>query len=221
MEAEFWHERWRRNEIAFHQGRANARLTAWFDRLGTAPGATILVPLCGKSHDMRWLLECDRRVLGVELSPVAVEAFFTEYGIAFECQSEGAFRRYRGGRAEILCGDFFDLTPRELQGVDAVYDRAAIVALPEAMRARYVRHLLATLPPSVPILLVALEFPDGEMEGPPFSVTEEEVRGHFGDACAVECLASHEILEQEPGLRRRGLSRLGEHAFLIGPRAAR
>jgi len=179
------------------------------------------VPLCGKSHDLRWLIERDRRVLGVELSAVAVEAFFTEHEIAFERRSEGAFTRYTGGRAELLCGDFFDLSRRELQGVDAVYDRAAIVALPEAMRARYARHLMETLPPIVPILMVTLEYPAGEMQGPPFSVGELEVRRHFGDACTVERLASHEIIEQEPGLRRRGLSRLGEHAFLLGPREVR
>lgn len=219
MEHEFWHQRWGTNAIPFHEGRVNEALERQFERLALAPGATIFVPLCGKAVDMRWLRDRGHPVLGVELSRIAVGDFFNENAISYEEEEAGPFARFRGDGVTLLCGDFFDLTRDHLVGVGAVYDRAALVALPANMRARYVAHLLSTVPRAAPMLTITFEYHEREMNGPPFSVGESEVRARFGGERPIELLESREIVDEAPGLRERGLSELREHAFLVASRA--
>ena len=73
MEASYWHERWGENRIAFHEKQANALLVEHFKRLELDAGARVFVPLCGKTLDIGWLLGRDLRVVGVELSELAVQ----------------------------------------------------------------------------------------------------------------------------------------------------
>lgn len=215
MEPEFWHRRWAENVIHFHRGEVNPHLVAHLPRLGLAPGARVLLPLCGKSVDMRWLAAEGFAVLGVELSPIAAAAFFSEAGLDYEVAPSGPFERYRGGRIDILCGDFFDLEPAHCRDVAAVFDRAALVALPEAMRARYAHGLLGLVPEGAPILLVTLEYRQAEMAGPPFSVDADEVHAHFAEARRIEPLSAVEALDDAPHLREKGLSSLTERVWLL------
>ena len=134
MDEDFWQQRWARNEIGFHLNEVNPYLQQFWPALNVAPGAQVLVPLCGKSLDMLWLAEQGYRVLGVELAQAAVEAFFSEQGLVADIDQVGAFRRYRSGAIEVLCGDFFSLTAADLLECRALYDRAALIALPAPMR---------------------------------------------------------------------------------------
>ena len=110
MHEDFWQARWARNEIGFHLREVNPYLQRHWPELGLVPGAQVLVPLCGKSLDMAWLAEQGYRVLGVELAESAVIAFFAEQELTPQRSiSYGAFRRYRAGAVELLCGDFFAL----------------------------------------------------------------------------------------------------------------
>lgn len=215
MDAEFWHARWRDNAIAFHKAEVNHYLEKYFDRLGLTAGAEVLVPLCGKSIDMRWLAARGCRVRGVELSGIAVRDFFDEQGIAATSHREGAFEVTQGAGITLMCGDFFDLEATHTAAVSAIYDRAALIALPAATRGRYAERLLALAPSGAPILLLTLEYPAGEVEGPPFSVDDTEVRRLFESRRRVERLESLDRLDDEPALAERGLTRLVEHAFLL------
>jgi thiopurine S-methyltransferase len=76
-------------------------------------------------------------------------------------------------------GDIFDLTQEELGPVNAVYDRAALVALPEETRKKYTRHLTA-ITNKAPQLLLCFEYDQSRMAGPPFSITQKEVEAHYG-----------------------------------------
>ena len=220
MDAEFWHERWRENRIAFHQNRVNPLLERHHHRL--LPGATgrgekpvVLVPLCGKSEDMWWLRERGWRVLGVELSEIAVRDFFAERGFAAVPETDGLFTRYAADDIELLVGDVFDLTPERLTGVDAVYDRAALVALPPDLRRRYVEHMETALPERSRTLLITFEYPQHEFDGPPFSVSPGAVDALYAGARTVEHVESVDALRAETGLAARGASALSEHAFLL------
>ncbi len=217
MEASFWHERWERGQLGFHQDEHNPYLVRHFSRLGLAPGDTVFVPLCGKSLDMLWLVGEGYRVLGVELSSRAVQDFFAENGLESEPEQDGAFTRWRCGALELLCGDFFALGPAHLAGVRGVYDRAALIALPAAMRRRYVAQLARVLPAALPTLLVTLDYPPAEREGPPFSVDEAEVRALYAPAYAVEPLARIDLLETQPRYRARGLSRIEDCVYRLRP----
>ena len=215
MESEFWHERWRRNLTGFHQPHINAHLKTFWPRVSVAPGERVFVPLCGKSLDMIWLRDAGYPVLGVELSPLAVEAFFVENGLEYGQRTENGFTQYQSGRIQLLCGDFFDLQPEHLRGVRAVYDRASLIALPPGMRARFVAHLNRLLPAPMSMLLVALEYDQAQMQGPPFAVSEPEVGELFTPDWSLETVHEEDVLANEPRFRERGLSRLQEKIYLL------
>jgi thiopurine S-methyltransferase len=215
VEPEFWHGRWERGETGWHHDDFNPHLQAHWSRLGAQPGCRVLVPLCGKSRDLLWLAGEGHSVTGVEISPVAVRAFFEENGLSAKVSRNGAFQRWRADEIEILLGDFFHLTPGDLEAVGAVYDRASLIALPPPMRRHYAEHLAALFTPGVRDLLITLEYPQHEMQGPPFSVSEDEVRLLFEPAFAVDPLDTLNVLAETPRYRDRGLSRLTERVYAL------
>lgn len=215
MKKDFWLERWERNEIGFHQSMVNSYLRQYWQELRLARDSEVLVPLCGKSLDMRWLRQQGHRVLGVELSPIAVQAFFAENSLTPQRISSGKFERYEADGICILCGDLFNLSRDDLAKVGAVYDRASLIALPPEMRARYARHLASILPPATRILLVTLDYPQHEMPGPPFAVSAREVEALYHEAAEICQLAQMDVLAQNPRFRERGLSQLQEGIYLL------
>ncbi len=215
MEEEFWLERWKRKEIGFHQHEINPYLVRYWPELSVPRGAKVFVPLCGKSRDMMWLRQQGYSVLGVEVSPLAVHAFFQENGYSPTHAPHGRFEHCEADNVQILCGDFFELKQDDLKGIHAVYDRASLTALPRDMRDRYVRHLISILPAASRILLITFDYNQSEMPGPPFSVPPLEVESLFGARANVRILAQHDALAQNPHFRERGLHRLQENVFLV------
>lgn len=200
MDPDFWHRKWEANEIAFHEGEANLLLVRHFHELGLAPGARVFVPLCGKSHDLHWLLTQGFEVAGAELSRLAVEQLFTELGVTPEITEIGPLERFAAEGITVFVGDIFDLKRETLGRVDAVYDRAALVALPETMRDRYAAHLVH-MTHGAPQLLIAFDYDQSLTVGPPFSVPEHEVRRHYGTAYRATLLERHPL---KGGLRGTG-----------------
>jgi len=214
MDTEFWKERWRQNQIGFHQPDVNAYLRTHFDALGIDSGRRVFVPLCGKSRDMIWLHDQGYAVLGVEISPLAVEAFFREGGLEPRTLREEPFDVWKSGGIEILCGDFFHITPEQTRDIAAVYDRASLIALPPEMRRDYAVHMARLVAPDVPVLIVTMEYPQAAMQGPPFSVTAAEVHALYDGKFDVTALAQHDILEDNPRFRSAGLGSLTERVWL-------
>ncbi|MFZ3185826.1 MAG: thiopurine S-methyltransferase [Pseudomonas sp.] len=216
MHEDFWQERWARNEIGFHLPEVNPYLPQFWPSLNVPAGAQVLVPLCGKSLDMLWLAGQGYRVLGVELAQTAVEAFFSEQGLVAEIDQVGGFRRYRSGAIEVLCGDFFSLTAADLLECRALYDRAALIALPAPMRERYVAHLASILPADCAGLLVVLDYPQEQMSGPPFSVGEVEVQRLLAaPQWSLHVLEARDVLGENWKFLQRGLSRLDERVYRL------
>lgn len=192
MEHDFWHQRWEGDRIGFHLSEVNEHLKTHWAALGVGVDEQVLVPLCGKSLDLGWLAQ-RHPVLGVELSQRACEAFFAEAEWVAKVEQQGDFRVFSHGQLTLLCGDFFALSVSQLTDVKAVYDRAALIALPVPMRKRYAEKLMAELPGGVKILLVTLTF--AEPVGPPFSVTQEELEALLGRRFTIRCLASHTLTD--------------------------
>ncbi len=192
MEANFWHQKWARGDIAFHENEANALLTGHFEKLNLVKGGRIFLPLCGKTRDFSWLLANGYRVVGAELSPLAISELFKEIGLEPEISSVGKLTRYSADNIDIFVGDIFDLTGEILGHVDAVYDRAALVALPEKTRDRYAKHLL-NITAAAAQLLICIEYDQNLMDGPPFSVNADEVNRHYQDTYKVTLLATRPI----------------------------
>jgi thiopurine S-methyltransferase len=218
VESDFWLERWDRNEIGFHQPDPNRLLTAHWSALSLPPGARVLVPLCGKSLDMLWLRARGHDVIGVELSPLAAAAFDAENHLGMTVERNGAFACHRADGLTLMVGDFFELTAAMTGRLDAVYDRAALVALPEPLRRRYAHHLTGLLPPGAQTLVVTFEYDQQQMAGPPFSVDDAEVRALFGADHDIERLSRTDILAEEPRFRERGLTWLFESACRLARR---
>lgn len=217
MDPQFWHQRWANNQIGFHRPDVHPYLQSHWSRLEVDSASRVFVPLCGKSLDMIWLRDTGHEVLGVEISPVAVEAFFTENGMIARRQNLGRFQSHSHGRIQILCGDLFDLKPAQLSGVAACYDRASLVAFTEDLRPRYAEHLQRLLPRTTRMLLVTLEYSQEDMQGPPFSVSEAEVRRLFEGRYNIELLETIDVLKSEPRWRKAGLSRMHEKVFKLCP----
>ena len=216
MEPEFWLERWESGSTHWHEGRENRMLARFVDMLGLEdrPGA-VFVPLCGKAQDLAWLAARGHRVIGVDLSEIAAREFFDGLGVSPRVSRDGRLLRYAGGNVTFFVGDVFDLESRQLADVTAVFDRGALVALDPAQRARYVDHLSRVLPGSVTTLLVAVDYDETVMSGPPFSVGEEEVYALFEARNEIDLLMSRDILDDEPRFRERGLERMTETAYLL------
>lgn len=216
MEHSFWHERWATQQTAFHLDRPNPLLV---EHAAVLPeGARVLVPLCGKAVDLRWLAERGHAVLGVELSELAVRAFFAEQQLEAEESRLGAHKRFVAGAIEIVCGDFFALGRAQVGAIDAVYDRAALIALPQAMRARYAPHVLSLAADAAPLLLITLEHAGSGDVGPPFSVASAEVHALYGGRRAVTELERTDVLPSEPRFKARNIPALYEVAYALQKR---
>jgi thiopurine S-methyltransferase len=217
MNPEFWRARWREGQIGWHEAEINVHLQEHWPRLGAKPGNRVFVPLCGKTLDLLWLAGRGHRILGVEISSLAVDTFFAENGLSPRVGDEPPFLRYRAGDLEILCGDFFDLSVEHLADVEAVFDRASLIALPPEMRRRYTEHLKRILRPESKVLLITLDYDQAEMSGPPFSVEDGEVRTLLGDRFRIERVTELDVLAENERFRQRGLTRLRERVYALWP----
>lgn len=215
MHEAFWQERWARDQIGFHLDQVNPYLQRHWPTLELPAGARVLVPLCGKSLDLAWLAGQGYRVLGVELAEKAVQDFFAEQGLQPEITRQDAFKVYRAGTLELWCGDFFALRAEDVADCQALYDRAALIALPPQMRERYAAHLTAILPSGCRGLLITLDYAQSQMDGPPFAVGDDEVQRHFAAAWQVQTLQREDVLAGNWKFIRHELKALDELVYRL------
>ena len=215
MDADFWLQRWREGQIGFHRGEVMPLLEQYWPSLDAPAGSRVFVPLAGKTLDMHWLAAQGLQVLGCELSPLAVEAFFAEAGITPQVQLDTDGSHHRAGAIELVQGDVFALREQALATMDAFYDRAALIALPAGMRRRYVDEVYGKLPAGCRGLLITLEYPPAEKDGPPFPVPEEEVQALFAPHWDVERLTRRDILASEPRFIAEGVTALSTAVYRL------
>ncbi|HET9958584.1 MAG TPA: hypothetical protein VFQ61_29015 [Polyangiaceae bacterium] len=210
MTDSYWLERWQQGRIGFHLTAPNANLVAHYSILQGS--SRILVPLCGKSVDLAWLHDQGHEVVGVDLSELAAQAFFEERGWTATRHQRGPFLVYTSGRMTFLVGDFFQLSTEFLGSCDGAYDRAALIALPEPLRATYANKLISLLPSAARMLLVTLDF--DVPGGPPYAVSSEEVESLYGRE-RTEILSIREAGVEAPSAIDRGASYVREVAYSI------
>jgi thiopurine S-methyltransferase len=215
IDNQHWLDRWKENRIGFHEATVNRYLTTCLPQLALPAGASVFVPLCGKAQDIAWLAQHGYEVIGIELSQLAIEAFFEENSLEFERSESDRFVVYKSGKICLLQGDFFDLSSSDLSACSLIYDRAALIALELPDRPRYYEHMLSITPPASNMLLITLEYDQSEMLGPPFSVPSEEVYQYYAEAFSVNLLESHDIIDERPRWRKVGLSALWESVFRL------
>jgi thiopurine S-methyltransferase len=202
----FWRSRWQEGRTRFHEGRPNAYLSKHADWLTEC--RRVLVPLCGKTEDLAFLAGRGHEVFGVEFVEDAVRQFFVEHEATPTVTARDGFAIYSAGSITIAAGDFFATTAELVGAIDGIYDRAALIALPPELRARYVPHLRAITPRARRELLITLEYPAGSYNGPPFSVAEAEVRSAFAPADV-------QLIDEGPDPDERGGGTWTERCYTI------
>lgn len=220
MDPDFWHQRWRDGQIGFHQDAPTPLLLKHWPSLGVPAGSRVFVPLAGKTVDMAWFAAQGYHVLGVELSQLAIESFFAEHGLEPALHASRYGTHYTAGGIELILGDAFALDAGALADCAAVFDRAALIALPPDLRQRYVRELYARLPTGCDGLLITLEYPQHEKAGPPFSVDEAEVRSHYEREWTITVLERRDILAQQPAFVEEGVTDLQTVVYRLKRRTA-
>ena len=197
MDAAYWHKKWSQNEIGFHQADFNPLMVAHFGGLDLRDGAHVFVPLCGKTRDIAWLLDEGFRVTGAELSQTAVEELFAELDLTPVVTQDGALLRFATPELVVFVGDIFDVTQHALGAVDAVYDRAALVALPADLRERYAKHLIAITEGAAQFVLT-FTYDQSIMNGPPFSITADMIVDLYDQHYALKLVDERAV----PGKRQ-------------------
>ena len=199
---EEWLQRWSEGRTGWHEDEGNASLKKYW----RATGCRVLVPMCGKAQDLVWLAEQGNEVFGIELSRLAVGAFFDEQGLDYDVEDgEMPVYRARALPVTIYCGDLFALHDLHC---DAHYDRGALVATPAARRADYARHVNTLLEAMPEQLIITLEYDESIAEGPPFSVPAEEILEYWPDLVCLD--AYDDLANGPPKFRDAGLQEMTE-----------
>ena len=215
---ELWQQCWRDRQTGFHQQATNDLLIRFWPTLGLKPAERVFVPLCGKSLDLLWLAAQGHAVIGVELSPIAVQAFFEENGMVASRSQHGSFTRWQSGGLEILCGDFFDLAATDLGDIAAVFDRASLTALPEDIRHAYLAHLRKILPKNCPMFLLTTEEPDeDETEDQDFAVADE-ITNLYAEAFEIGLHHVESVYEADADATVKIPVRVEHKVYLLRPK---
>lgn len=209
MESEFWRNKWETNNIGFHNPEPNALMRRNISALRLDKGGRVFLPLCGKTRDISWLLGNGFQVVGVELVESAIVQLFCELDLRPAIAVQDSLSHYAAKNIDIYVGDIFQLNSKALGRIDAVYDRAALVALPEAMRAQYA-PLVVALTHTAPQLLISYEYDQNQMDGPPFSVTASEIQRLYEAYYQIKLIESYIGTE---GLKK--VSTVTENVWLL------
>ena len=192
-ENNLWLERWKNKEIGFNQNQENSFLVQYFDKLKLENNSQVLVPLCGKTIDISWLLAQGHAVVGVELSETAVLELFQELNIRPNISMVEELTLYSTENLKVFVGDIFKVNAEILGKIDAIYDRAALVALTIEIRKEYTEHL-REISNHAPQLLLCFEYEQSLMNRTPYSVEEQEVKAHYDEHYELELLVRNPIV---------------------------
>lgn len=213
MHADHWLDRWKQNRIGFHESVVNPYLPRHLSRFNLAPDDTIFLPLCGKAIDIAWLAQQGFKVIGIELSEIAIEAFFAEQELQYQQFEDDRFIIRRSGNISLIQGDYFELRQQDLPDCKMVYDRASLIAIDAPDRGAYADQMRSIVPEDIGILLITLDYDQSQMSGPPFAVSAKEVSQHYQAYYSIEILEQNDVLDERPRWRDQGLTRLSESVY--------
>lgn len=216
MALAFWLDKWRENDIPFHKPIVQEDLEHYWPALALKPGAKVLVPLSGKSLDMIWLLQQGMIVYGIDISELAIEAFIAEHQLNLKKEVKANHISYANDKITLIAGDYFQLNKESLPCFDAVYDRGALVALPEKLRPAYLNLYLSCLKPEGRVFLKTVYYEDEGIEGPPYAIRDKAVYEYYASCRQITCLMRRlRYLDARDSLYKRGLKTQTDTAWVI------
>ena len=216
MEHKFWHDKWEQQQIGFHLEDVHPILKRHLDLFSSdKEAAKVFVPLCGKTVDIAYLLQKGYEVVAVELSEIAIQSLFESLELKPDVSAWAEDGKcYRAPQLTVFVGDYFKLSAEDLADISWVYDRAALIALPEKMRLDYAQHM-AKITRFASQLLITLDYDQNIAGGPPFAVGSEEVEGLYGGNYPIQLLEEADIIESEPRFKAKGLSEFFQRAYRL------
>lgn len=164
IDRRYWQGRYEAGTTGWDRGGASPALQDWL-RAGSLVPCRILVPGCGRGHEVVALARAGFHVTGVDYAPAAIETLKTRL------DAEGL-------SAETIEADIFAWeTPSPF---DAIYEQTSLCALPPGRWEEYEQRLASWL---VPGGLLAAAFMQTESpSGPPFACSPEAMRRLFASA---------------------------------------
>tara|TARA_R110002110_G_scaffold415800_1_gene656285 strand:- start:42688 stop:43344 length:657 start_codon:yes stop_codon:yes gene_type:complete len=215
MDQAFWHEKWNSDNIPFNQKQPNPFMVKFFNRLNLKPGSTIFAPLCGKSVDLVWLAEQGFKVIGSELNYQACKDFYHENAIPFKEHKEKSFHFFSSENITLLAGDFFELSNDIIGKIDAIYDRASLIALPSDTRLLYAEKIINLTNANTHLFLITIGYKQSQMQGPPFSVNETEVYQLYSQYFHIETVHNKRAKNIPLHLQAKGLIEANDLVFSL------
>jgi thiopurine S-methyltransferase len=202
-----WKTRWEQGMTGWHNQNVNQNLQNHANILfENTESPRVLIPLCGKSLDIIWLEAQSASVIGIEFVQKAIEEFYQEQDSTPHIEVINKLPHHSVGGITLICADIFEATPARIGQFDAIYDRAALVALPLEKRQEYADHCLALLNSGGTILLITYNTHRSETLGPPFPIKDGVIPTLYKNAS--ECILleeSTQTKEDNPRLAKRNL----------------
>ena len=222
MQHSFWHNKWEINQVGFHLEYVHPLLERNLKLFNVnsvlknpkCTSAKIFIPLCGKTLDIGFLLAQGYDVVGIELSDIAVKSVFEQLNLTPDISPWAGGEKYQSDCLTIYVGDYFKLSQQDLGAIAWVYDRAALIALPDTMRLEYAQHM-AKITQFAPQLLITLDYDQQIAAGPPFAVSNQEVEALYGGSYPIQLIEEADIIAQEPRFQAKGLSSLYQRLYKL------
>ena len=213
MESQFWLDRWEADQIGFHEAEGNSKLPQFWSTQNKGQ-QEICVPLCGKTLDLRYLSNFGH-VTGFELSPIAIRDFFREWSVTPVESDRFGLRCLSARGVSLIEADFLALPTAFYESFTHIYDRAAMIALPPRLRGSYTQQIHRLLARGGEALVLTIEYPNGEIPGPPFSIDPIEIERFYRDGFEIAHLETENIWRSDSRLVQEGITALSSHIFRL------
>ncbi|XP_007487958.1 thiopurine S-methyltransferase isoform X2 [Monodelphis domestica] len=194
LSLEDWLQKWEVHEIGFHKEDGHKLLRKYMNTfLNGRNGLRVFFPLCGKAVEMKWFADLGHSVVGVEISELAIREFFTEQNLSYSEESiagisGGKVFKSSSGNITLYCCNIFDLPS-------------------------YVKLMLSLLEKVFHYLLAIISYDTTKHSGPPFYVSDSEIKSLFGSTCNIQFLEKVDALEER--LKERGFEYFFEILYLF------
>jgi thiopurine S-methyltransferase len=118
----------------------------------------IFFPMCGDVADMSWMADMEHTIVGVEISPVAIEQFFNGNEIEYDVKPfelmKGTVYASKNGNIRIDCGYFFLFGSSVERDFDGIWDRGSFNTLCDmTLKKKYIQILTLVMKPNCKIVM--------------------------------------------------------------------
>jgi len=168
---------------------------------GNAKEFRALIPMCGRTADLKWIYDSGYSVCGVDASEKALLSFLHGHGIEYlsapSISDEFSLYKTHDDRLMLFSGDFF-LFNNNISGCQfhLIWDRGVFVNLPVQFREKYINLLRSLLAPTGRILLTTFMYDTSKWQGPPYPIKCDDVRNYFSRHFFVNKLKSKNGIQQ-------------------------